>query len=83
MVLVLVNVLAALFIVVGFHVAFRQKRLRAWTARLGQRRWNEAGEDEEGVASALRMVGVMIMAFSFTSAAFANLIAYYSAASTA
>jgi hypothetical protein len=91
MMLYLVNALAALSVLFGFHVAFRQKRLRAWAARLwrcdrrsdGTVRTQTPSEDAEGVASVFRMAGVMIMAFSFTVAEFANLIAYYTAASPA
>jgi hypothetical protein len=89
MTLYVINTAAALFILVGFHVAFRQKLVRAWGANLRHPdgRSNTAGhaqaasEDPEGIASVLRIAGVMIMAFSFTAGAFANLTAYYTAAS--
>jgi hypothetical protein len=74
--------LAALFVVIGFHVAFRQRQVRALSARLAHRERGAGGagamaEDDEGMASVRRMIGVMIMAFSFVSAAFADLITYY------
>jgi hypothetical protein len=83
--LYVVDCLAAVFFLVGFHLAFRQRALRAWLGRLlpAARRTtveNAAPSgDEEGVASVLRMIGVMVMAFSLTSAAFGNLIAHYAA----
>jgi hypothetical protein len=88
MMLYVIDTLAALFVLAGFHLAFRQKRVRAWAVRLRQAgglsnavsHAQGASEDPEGVASVFRMAGVMIMAFSFTLAAFANLIAYYTAA---
>jgi hypothetical protein len=89
MTLYLIDAVAALFLLAGFHLAFRQKRVRAWGARLRQAGGRSdaashtqvASEDPEGVAAVFRMAGVMIMAFSFTLGAFANLIAYYTAAS--
>jgi len=89
MTLYLIDAVAALFLLAGFHLAFRQERVRAWGARLQQARGRSqaashnqvASEDPEGVAAVFRMAGVMIMAFSFTLGAFANLIAYYTAAS--
>ena len=89
MVLYFIDAAAALFVLIGFHVAFRQKLVRAWGARLRSLH-DQGGEtarpvaptaDPEGVASVLRIVGVMIMAFSFTGGAFANLISYYASAS--
>jgi hypothetical protein len=88
MMLYVINAVAALFVLVGYHVAFRQRLVRAWGARLrspGERsnaasRPQGASQDPEGIASVFRMAGVMIMAFSFTAGAFANLIAYYTAA---
>lgn len=85
--LLAIDVVAAIFVVIGFHLAFRQAAVRSWMRRLRgpQPRALDAEDagsrDPEGVAAVLRMVGVMIMAFSFTIAAFANLIARYTAAS--
>ena len=89
MLLYLINILAAVFILIGFHVAFRQRLVRAWGARLRQsvsqsdsaRPTETTLDDNQEIASVLRIAGVMVMAFSFTGAAFANLIAYYTAAS--
>jgi hypothetical protein len=88
MLLYILNVLAALLMLLGFHLAFRQERVRAWTARLrparagsdGGAQGSAAAEDREEIASVFRLVGVMIMAMSFTSAAFADLIAYFRSA---
>lgn len=84
--LYIINTLVAFFVLVGFHLAFRQETVRALIARvrpsdrsLTQRVVNVENSPSEGVASVLRIGGVMIMAFSFTAGAFANLIAYYSA----
>ena len=78
-----IDSLAALFVLAGFQLAFRQKRLEMWRRRLwyphGSPAMRTPAEDPEGVASVLRIVGVMVMAFSFTGAVFANLIAHYSA----
>ena len=85
MVLYVIDALAVLFIVIGFHLAFRQRLVRTWFSRLRPQHTEadiEGGaglEDPHGVASVMRMAGVMIMAFSFTGATFANLIAYFSA----
>ena len=84
--LYVIDVIASLFILAGFHLAFRQNMVRTVSARV--RSWSDSsrGEaeveaiDSEDVASVLRIAGVMIMAFSFTAAAFANLLAYYTAA---
>jgi len=91
MTLYLIDAVAALFLLAGFHLAFRQKLVRAWGARLRRSDRRAAAaclsqgatEDPDGVASVFRMAGVMIMAFSFTLCAFANLIAYYTAAGRA
>jgi hypothetical protein len=86
--LVLVDAAALLFFLIGFHVAFRRDTARRWLAAIQARtpvagasdarnRPRQHGDDE--AASVFLMVGVMIMAFSFTAAAFANLLAYYTA----
>lgn len=81
-----IDIVATFFFLVGFHVAFRQRLLRTWSGRFRHPHEGPAVatgasvEDPEGVASVFRIVGVMIMAFSFTGAAFANLITYYSSA---
>lgn len=78
--LVFIDILAAVFVLLGFQLAFRQKAIRAWVAsRTGQPDAGAEGEpvDRTGVDSVLRMIGIMIMAFSVTGCAFANLIAYY------
>lgn len=89
MALYVINMLAAIFVLAGFHLAFRQKAVRALRARVRSlsdrspvRGVADVGDlPSEEVASVLRIAGVMIMAFSFTAAAFANLIAYYTAGS--
>jgi hypothetical protein len=89
MALYVIDVLAAIFAFAGFHLAFRPRLMHPWGARLQQARddssqgWRAqaAREDPEGVASVLRMIGVMIMAFSITAAAFANLLAHYASGS--
>jgi hypothetical protein len=84
--LIVVNALAALFVFAGFHLAFRQKTVLGLSARVrssfdrSRREPHLEASDSEGVASVLRLAGVMMMAFSFTAAAFADLIAYYTAA---
>lgn len=83
--LYLVNAVAAFFALAGFHLAFRQKLVRTWGARLRNRsspaerrgQAQAASLDGQEIASVLRMAGIMTMAFSFTAAAFANLMAYY------
>jgi hypothetical protein len=85
MTLYVIDAVAALFILAGFHVAFRQRLVRAWGRRLRhpERRFHApddietTSDDPDGIASVFRVAGVMIMAFSFTLGAFANLIAYY------
>lgn len=79
MTLYMINAVAAVFVLLGFHVAFRQQLVLAWVARLRQSdsRAQAAPENREEIASVFRIAGVMIMAFSFTIGAFANLIAYY------
>jgi len=86
--LLLIDAAAVLFFLVGFHVAFRRETARRWLAaiqartpaanRSGERAAARAQGDDEA-APVFLMIGVMIMAFSFTAAAFANLIAYYTA----
>lgn len=85
MTLYVINVVAAMFVLFGFHVAFRQRLMLAWVARLRRSDGTSsttthaqvAPGDREEIASVFRIAGVMIMAFSFTIAAFTNLIAYY------
>lgn len=68
MTLLVINAMAALFVVVGFHVAFRQRLVRAWAARLrhpdgrsnAARHAQTAPEDPEGIASVYRIAGVMV-----------------------
>lgn len=88
MAIYVIDAVAAIFVLIGYHVAFRQKLMLAWVASV--RRSKEASstshaqaapEDPEGVASVFRIAGVMIMAFSFTIGTFANLIAYYTSIS--
>jgi hypothetical protein len=89
MTLYVIDAVAALFVLIGYHIAFRQKLVRAWTSRLRspEAQPGEGGGllaatgDLEGVASVFRIVGIMIMAFSFTVGAFANLMSYYAHAS--
>ena len=84
-VLVVIDVVAAVLVIAGFHIGFRQTLLRSMWARLREPHSDApsgfvgAASDPEGVASVLRIAGVMIMAFSFTAATFANLIVYYGA----
>lgn len=75
-----VDILAAVFFAVGFALAFRPGLFRAFRGRGDA--GGEGGVSQE-VASALRIGGVMVMAFSVTICVFANLIAYYSAAGPA
>lgn len=79
---VVISAVSFAFIVIGFHIAFRQKAIRRWLASargipLGLNSEPHDGDGE--FAPALRIAGVMIMVFSFTAGAFANLIAYYTA----
>lgn len=86
--LVPVDVFAALMAVVGFHIAFRQDVVRRLWNRLRARSGDSGAgklspDPTSGVdpmRSVFRMAGVMIMAFSVVSAAFANLIAHYASA---
>lgn len=85
MVLYLIDGLAALFLAIGCCLAFRPNAVRAWAERLRPSHESPvepgvAARDPEGVAAVLRMVGIMLIAFSFTGAAFANMIAYYTRA---
>ena len=77
--LLAVDLLAGLFFASGFILAFKPDALRAL------QRGSDAGDQDEGVsadvASALRIGGVMIMAFSTTICVFANLFVHYSATS--
>ena len=89
MALYVINVVAAMFVLLGFHVAFRQRLMLAWVARLRRSDGPPSSaanaevdsEDREEIASVFRIAGVMIMAFSFTLGTFANLIAYYTSIS--
>lgn len=87
MTLYVTNAVAAMLVLVGFHVAFRQRLVLAWVARLRQSNGSAnaaatvQAAPREDIASVLRIAGVMIMAFSFTIGAFVNLIAYYTAVS--
>jgi hypothetical protein len=71
----LVDALAAVLVALGLPLAIRPGALSAWFAR----RQAEPPADVSGVASVLRMVGVMLTAFGVVIAAFANLIAWYGA----
>ena len=84
---VAIDALAVILVLIGAPLTFRPWWVTAWLARrhVGQDQQGveatgpEPGADPAGVASVLRMVGVMLMAFGVTGCAFANLIAYYSA----
>jgi hypothetical protein len=82
--LLIIDVLAAVFVLIGFQLAFgrragaRLAKVRTSDARQPGAPGGPDGETSpEDVASVLRMVGVMIMAFSITGCAFANMIARY------
>ena len=75
-----IDVLAVVFFAFGFVLAFKPGLFRAFR---GSRDADREGGVSEDVASALRIGGVMIMAFSVTICVFANLIAYSSAAGAA
>jgi hypothetical protein len=77
--LLAVDGFALLFFVLGFHLAFRQGLVRRLWSKGRSDAGSDAGPEAEDVASALRIGGVMLMAFSMTICVFANLIAYYSA----
>ena len=86
--LLLIDAAALLFFLFGFHLAFRRKAARRWLAAIRGRTPAASPPDahasarphsDDEAAPVFLMVGVMIMAFSFTAAAFANLIAYYTA----
>lgn len=86
--LLLIDAAASLAFLAGFHLAFRRKAVRRWLAAIQARSSVEHRSCEQGpalrsgddeAAPVFLMLGVMIMAFAFTAAAFANLIAYYSA----
>lgn len=80
--LLAIDVFAGLFFAFGFVLAFKPSLLRA--LRTGRRGDPEGdGGVSADVASALRIGGVMVMAFSLTICVFANLIAHYSAMSSA
>lgn len=80
-VFIVTDVLAAVAIVVGFLLAFRPSLVRRLLAHRGVKDAPPPGEGPDGLASVLRIAGVMLMAFSFTLAAFAHLIAFYTAQS--
>lgn len=80
--LLAIDLFAGLGFAFGFVLAFRPSLIRAlWARRRGG--GNEEGGISEDVASALRIGGVMVMAFSLTICVFANLIVHYSAMSSA
>lgn len=75
--LIVADVLAVVGVCVGFFLAFRQGLI---CRALGRRQADGNGPgSSEGVHSALRIAGVMLMAFSFMTATFAHLIAYFTA----
>ncbi len=57
----LVVALGLVFAFIGFNMAFRQGMVRRWLGRPAPPR--SADEDEDALAYALRIAGVMIMAF--------------------
>ena len=73
-----IDSLAALFVLAGFQLAFRQKRLEMWRRRLWYPHGSPAMRTPAERLSEVRIL-TMVMAFSFTGAVFANLIAHYSA----
>jgi hypothetical protein len=87
-VLLFIDAAVLVFVSIGFHLAFRQKTIRRWlkpvqvrvpAASRSAREGAAADRDEDEFAPVLRMLGIMIMAFSFTVGAFASLITYYTA----
>jgi len=86
--LLLIDAAAGLAFLAGFHLAFRRKAARRWLAaiKVGSPAAGRSGEQgpalqnkDDEAAPVFLMLGVMVMAFAFTAATFANLIAYYSA----
>lgn len=77
--LIAIDIFAAVLVLIGFNVAFRQRAVRSMLGRSPRDpSATEGGPDE--LASVFRIVGVMLMAFGVTVCVFANLIAYYSRA---
>lgn len=85
--LIVIDLLSSLMFLAGAFLVLGHGVLRRQLARLRGRQELTATFDDDvpaehdGMASVFRMFGVMLMAFSFTICAFANLISYYSAAS--
>jgi hypothetical protein len=77
--LLAIDLFAVVIFALGFLLAFKPGAFRALRGRGADR---ERGVSED-VASALRIAGVMAMAFSVMICVFANLIVRYSAASAA
>jgi len=73
--LLALDALAVLVFGFGFLVTFRPNQLRGLLARLAGKGGGQEETVGEDVASALRIGGVMAMAFSLTICVFANLIA--------
>ncbi len=78
--IVAIDVFAAVVVLIGFHLAFRQKVVREMLGRPADNGVEAAGNPDD-LASVFRIVGVMLMAFAVTICIFANLIVHYSAAS--
>ena len=69
-----IDALAGVLVLLGLPLMLRPGAVRAFLTR---RRNDADPADQAGVASVLRMAGVMMLAFGVTICAFANLIAYY------
>ena len=69
-----VDIVALLFAVIGFHMAFRQKLVRRWIGGAAARS-RGADEGEDPVHYALLIFGMMILAFGIILFGFTTLYA--------
>ncbi len=77
-----VDAVAVIFGLLGLLLAFRRRAIGRWVAaRKGQPvdQGTEDASDRDGIDAVFRMIGTMILAFSITGCAFANLFSYYAA----
>jgi hypothetical protein len=64
---IIIDLLGLILVVLGFHLAFRQELVRHWWSALRHESPSSAGltplTDEDPARYALRIAGVMILAF--------------------
>lgn len=82
---IVVDLIGVLLALIGFHLVFRQRTVRRWWARLRGRASGSTAPfaDQDSTRYALRIAGMMILAFGVVIALFFTLVYWTLTAATA